>query len=87
MALLEDLVCSECSKSFKGVKTKNHGSICTPCFELEEKERKNGWIEAHTKGKTTEEIVNWLLGFVYDHLEDIEKIDMKLPFSTEIRRI
>ena len=75
MALLEDLVCTECGKSFKGVFTQNYGAMCEECIEARDNAEKQAWLERRRKDKTPEERIAWIEEYIYDVQREGSKFD------------
>ena len=69
MALLEDLVCSECGEQFKGVVTRNYGALCDKCAETKENEEKERWLEEFRGKNSLEERVARIEEWIFEHQE------------------
>jgi hypothetical protein len=69
MALLEDLVCKECGKPFKGVRTRNYGELCTQCADAAEEKEKQRWLTEWRGGNDLEQRVEKIEEWLFEHSE------------------
>lgn len=73
MALLEDLVCTECSKPFRGVRTRNYGSLCDECAESLAKKEKDSWLKEWRGDNDLEARIAKIEEWIFEHQDLVEE--------------